>query len=226
MRTEDLIVDLARQSGPWTPLAPVRVRLARWLVLAIGLGIVTVAVIGARPDVLEAFQKPAFVALVMATLASGLVAAWSALVLSVPGAGQTALWRALAVVLIVAWAMAFVIQLVAEGNAWPRLAAFPNHWGCVARISGLSILSGAVLFVMLRRAVPLRPRLCAALAALASASLAATATYIMCPIDDPAHQIVSHVVPLAAMVLVGTMIGAKPASDSRRRAPRSGPPPA
>ena len=209
MRTEDLIVDLARQSGPWTPLAPVRVRLARWLALAIGLGGVAVAVIGARSDFADAIQRPAFVALAMATLATGLVAAWSALVLSVPGAERTPLVRILAAILIAGWAMTFVIQLATGGNAWPRLAAFPNHWGCVVRISALSILSGVVLFAMLRRAAPLRPHLCAALAALASASLAATATYIMCPVDDPAHQLVSHVLPVAAIVFAGTIIGVR-----------------
>ena len=218
MRTEDLIVDLARQSGPWTPLAPVRVRLTRWLVLAIGLGVVTVAVIGARADFADAIQRPTFVALAVATLASGLLAAQAALVLSVPGAERTPLVRVLATILIAGWAMTFAIQLVAGGNAWPRLAAFPNHWGCVVRISALSILSGVVLFVMLRRAAPLRPRMCAALAALASTSLAATATYIMCPVDDPAHQLVSHVVPLAAIVLAGTIIGVgKTASAFRLR---------
>ena len=98
MRTEDLIVDLARQSGPWTPLAPVRVRLTRWLVLAIGLGVVTVAVIGARADFADAIQRPTFVALAVATLASGLLAAQAALVLSVPGAERTPLVRVLAAI--------------------------------------------------------------------------------------------------------------------------------
>jgi hypothetical protein len=38
VRTEDLIVTLAHKSGPWTPLAPVRTRVLRWLLLAAGLG--------------------------------------------------------------------------------------------------------------------------------------------------------------------------------------------
>ena len=209
MRTEDLIVTLAHESGPWTPLAPVRVRVARWILLAAGLCVVMVAAVGARPDIRLALQSPAYVLLAVATLFSGLVASVSAMTLSVPGAERTRLWRAVAVLLAAAWALALVSRLAAGGDAWPRLVALPNHWACVAEIAGLSLASGWALFVMIHRAAPLQRGWSAGLATLASTALAATATQIMCPIDDPAHHLVSHVAPVLVLVVLGTFAGSR-----------------
>jgi hypothetical protein len=47
----------------------------------------------------------------------------------------------------------------------------------------------------------------ASLAALASSALAAAATQLICPVDDPAHQLVGHVVPVAIIAVAGTVIG-------------------
>jgi hypothetical protein len=59
----------------------------------------------------------------------------------------------------------------------------------------------------LRRAAPLELTWTAALAALSSTALAAAATQLICPVDDPAHQIVGHVVPVTVLALLGTVIG-------------------
>lgn len=207
MKTEELIVKLASSSGPWTPLAPVRIRVARWWMFALGLCALTVAMVGARADILQSLQDPGFVTLALMTLAAGLVASAAGMMLGVPGAERTPLWRMVAVLLAAGWALVLLIRLVSGGDPWPRLAAFPNHWACVAEIIGLSAVSGWVFFVMLRRAAPLERTWSAMLAALAPAALAATATQIMCPIDDPAHHLVSHVTPVALLAAIGTLAG-------------------
>jgi hypothetical protein len=177
--------------------------------VSLGLCALTVVVVGARGDFARSLQDPVFVLFAMATLAAGLLAAGSAMTLSVPGAEVTARWRILAVLLMGGWALAWVGALVSGGDAGARLAAFPNHWACVAEIVGLSVPSGWVFFVMLGRAAPLRPAWCAALASVASAALAATATQIICPIDDPGHHIVSHVTPVALLTGFGTLAGSR-----------------
>jgi hypothetical protein len=60
---------------------------------------------------------------------------------------------------------------------------------------------------MLRRASALQPRWTAGLATLAAAALAAVAVQLICPIDDPAHQIVSHVTTVLVLVAVGALAG-------------------
>jgi hypothetical protein len=208
VKTEDLIVNLARNAG-WTPLPPIRVRLARWLGVSLALCALTVLLIGARDDLGKALRDPAFILLAAATLGAGLLAAASGMTLSVPGAEVTPVWRLLAVVLAAAWAFAWTMALLSGGNAGWRLAAFPNHWACVAEIAGMSVLSGLVFFAMLRRGAPVRRTWCAALATLASATLAATATQIICPIDDPAHHLTSHVLPVSLLTAAGTLAGTR-----------------
>jgi hypothetical protein len=206
--TEDLIVNLARRAG-WTPLPPIHVRVARWLAVSLALCALAVLLIGAREDLPSAMRDPAFILFAAATFAAGLVAAAAGMTLSVPGAEVTPVWRLLAVVLAAGWALAWTMALLSGGDAGLRLAAFPNHWPCVAEITGMSVLSGLVFFGMLRRAAPVRRTWCAALATLASATLAATATQIICPIDDPAHHLTGHVLPVSLLTAAGTLAGAR-----------------
>ena len=207
MKTEALIVTLAQASGPWTPLPPVRVRVARWLLLSLGLCALTVATVGARRDILLSLQDLSFVALAAATFTAGLLASAAGMMLGVPGAERTPLWRGLSVLLAGLWVFVLLARLASGGDAWARIAAFPNHWACVAEIIGLTAVTGWVFFRMLRRAAPLQRSWSAALATLAPAALAATATQIMCPLDDPAHHIVSHVTPVALLAVMGTLAG-------------------
>jgi hypothetical protein len=88
-----------------------------------------------------------------------------------------------------------------------RILALPFHWACVIEIVGLSIVPSWVLFVMLRRAAPLRRAWSAAFATLAAVALAAVATQVICPLDDPAHQLVGHLLPVALLSLSGTIVG-------------------
>jgi hypothetical protein len=60
---------------------------------------------------------------------------------------------------------------------------------------------------MLRGAAPLRHRWSAGLATLAALALAAAGTQFICPIDDPAHYLVGHFAPVAALAILGTLIG-------------------
>lgn len=209
MKTEDLIVELASASGPWTPLAPVRVRVLQWLAVSLGLCALAVGLIGARADLVASLGDAAFVVPAALLLAAGLTAAAAAMTLSVPGAERTPAWRVLAVLLAATWAVVLVVRLVSGGSWWPRLSAFPNHWACVAEITALSIVSGWVLLGMLRRAAPLELAWSAALASLAAAALGAAATQIICPLDDAAHHLVSHVAPVAIIAAIGTLAGSR-----------------
>ena len=49
----------------------------------------------------------------------------------------------------------------------------------------------------------------AALATLASVALGAAATQFLCPIDDPAHQLVGHVLPVAFLSVWGAIVGGR-----------------
>ena len=69
------------------------------------------------------------------------------------------------------------------------------------------MVPGWALFAMLRRAAPLQRAWSAALATLAAVALAAVATQIICPVDDPAHQLVGHALPVAFLSVCGAIVG-------------------
>jgi hypothetical protein len=71
----------------------------------------------------------------------------------------------------------------------------------------LSVVPGWWLFAMLRRAAPLRRAWAGALATLAAVAIGATATQFICPIDDPAHQLVGHMLPVAVLSMLGAIAG-------------------
>ena len=207
MRTDELIVQLARAAGPVRPLPGPSVRLARWTAAAAAMTALGVIVIGPRADVLTAIYQPTFVALAVATLGTALLSAAGAFVLSVPGVERSPLQRAVPLVAGGVWALVLVVLLTTGGDPVQRILALPFHWACLIEIAGLSVVPGWALFAMLRRAAPLRPAWSAAFATLAAVALAAVATQVICPVDDPAHQLVGHLLPVALLSLSGTIVG-------------------
>jgi hypothetical protein len=220
VRTEELIVQLARAAGPVQPLARPSVRVARWATGAILFAALCVIAIGARIDLWTAMHRPAFNALAAVSLLTALVAAAGSLTMSVPGTDRSATQRVLPVLLGSIWVVALLVLVFEGGSPVRRILALPIHAACVIEIAGIALVPSWALFMMLRRAAPLRLTWSAALATLAGVGLGATATQLMCPLDDPAHQLVGHVLPAAALVLLGTIAGRGSLDWFRRRAPR------
>jgi hypothetical protein len=183
------------------------VRLARWTAAALPLTALCVIVIGPRVDVMTAIYEPTFAGLAVATLGTALLAAAGAFLLSVPGAERSPLQRVLPLVTGGVWALVLIVLLTTGGDPVQRVLALPFHWACLIEIAGLSLVPGWVLFAMLRRAAPLRRAWSAALATLAAVALSAFATQFICPVDDPAHLLVGHVLPVACLSVWGAFAG-------------------
>jgi hypothetical protein len=207
VRTDELIVQLARAAGPVRPLPRPSVRLARWTAAAVPMTALGVIVIGPRVDVVNAIYQPTFAGIAVATLGTALLSATGAFVLSVPGAERSPLQRVVPLVAGGVWTLGLVVLLTTGGDPVRRVLALPFHWACLIEIAGLSLVPGWALFAMLRRAAPLRRAWSAALATLAAVALGAVATQFICPIDDPAHQLVGHVLPVAFLSVSGAIVG-------------------
>ena len=216
MRTDELIVELARAAGPIRPLSRPSVRLAQWTAAAVPLTAVCVIAIGPRRDVWHAIHQSTFVAIAAATLLTAVLAAAAAFVLSVPGAEGSPVPRLVPLTTGGVWALVLAVSLTRGGDPVQRLLALPFHWLCLIEIAGLGLVPGWGLFVMLRRAAPLRPAWSAALATLAAVALGAAATQILCPIDDPAHQLVGHFLPVAVLSAWGAVAGRRSLNWLRR----------
>lgn len=206
MRTDELIVQLARSATPITPLPSPGVRAGRWLAAAALVMTVAMVTLGPRDDLGSAFSQPIFVgsiAALLLTLANG---AFVAFALSVPGVGPSPALRVLPLMTAAGWsAMWMVAWSTAAVSVGPTTAAV--HAACVIRIAGCALAVGWLLFIMIARAAPLRPLRTAAVASLASVATGATVAQILCPIDDPRHQLIGHVVVALAVAGAGVWIG-------------------
>jgi hypothetical protein len=209
VRTDDLIVELARQATPVTPLASPTVRLTRWAAAMVVFAAAGVSLLGPRQDLLDALRQPVYAARLATTLLTAILAAAAAFMLSVPGAERARAQRVIPWVALGGWAVLLAALLVGGGKPVARLVAFPVNWPCSFKILGFSVISGTALFVALRRAAPLEPLWTASVAALAATAFGAVATQFVCPVDDPAHQLVGHVLPVVVLAAIGTAIGVR-----------------
>ena len=69
------IATLVRSATPVTPLEPPSVRLARWAIASTALALVSVTILGVRPDVAAQMMNGWFIARATATLAIVVTAA-------------------------------------------------------------------------------------------------------------------------------------------------------
>ena len=208
MKTEELIVELVRAARPVTPLAAPWARVVRWAAAGGAFVTLVVVAVGARPTLASDVARPMFLALAAATIACACLAAVAAVRSSVPGLDGRGIRRALPGSGLALWAGLLVVALALGGNALARVAAFPVHVGCIANVLAISALPGLILVTMIRRGAPLEPRRSAAWTALAATSLAAAAVQFICPIDDLAHHLVSHLAPVLVFAAVGATAGA------------------
>jgi hypothetical protein len=223
VKTEELIVQLTGSLERVEPLESPFMRLVRWAAVCTPVVALGILAIGARADVTSAVRQPAFVALAIMAVATAISSAASALVLSIPGAERSPALRGLPLLIAGAWTVTLTIFLVAGGAPLSRLTALPVHAACLIEIAAFAVVPGWALFTMLRRAAPLRVSWSAGLAALAATAVGAAATQIVCPIDDPAHHLVSHIVPMAILTMAVAASRRRsliwwPAPDSRRSA--------
>src|SRR4029078_13065040 len=127
----------------------------------------------------------------------------AAFTLSVPGAERSPMQRVVPIAAVAAWPALLLVLLTSGGDAVTRVLALPVNWPCGLKITVLSLVPGWMILAMLRRAAPLQRVWTAASASLGAVALAAAATQFVCPVDDPAHQLVGHVLPVALLTALG-----------------------
>ena len=201
MRTDDLIVKLAREAVPVTPVRSVARRVATWMAVAVAAAVVGIAVIGLRPDVGQQLQDPTYVLALAVTLALGVIAAAGALTLAIPDDRRTSLVLIAPLALAAAWGALLVGQLARRGDVVAQLVRDSPHAACFFQIALAALVPAVVLITSVRRAAPLDVFRTAALGALGALGVSAAAAQLTCPYDSPAHLFLWHfgtVVTLAA----------------------------
>jgi hypothetical protein len=199
-----LIRGLAEDLAPRPRLRPARTAALGWL-LACGafVGAATLATGPLRPGALrQLVSEPGFALDVGLGLLAGLAAIAGVMRLRIPGRAAGLRGASAALLLFLGW-------LALQGGAWlaadapgSTLGARPGCWLAVL-LFGLPPFAVAV--ALARRAAPLERAWTGALAGLAAGALGALAMEFAC-MRDPAHALVAHLTPAAALAAAGAAL--------------------
>ncbi len=212
------IARLVRSAQPVRPLASPSVRLTRWAVTSTALAVLSVVVLGVRPDIAAQVGNGWFLARAAATLAIVASAAVVALSMSVPGFEPSRWLQALPASACVVWTAMLVGVIAAARAPLGLLMQATPHPSCVLLIVATAILPGAILVRMLRDAAPLPARWTGGFAGLATLAVGALATQFVCTNDAAAHHLLWHVTPVVLLTLASAAAGPTLTGWSRQQA--------
>ena len=199
MSHEHLIATLASQATPVKPLPAPRVRMVRWILLAVVTVGLAIAWRGLRPNSAAAFSDPTFIVTNLLILMVAVVSAWLAFTLAVPGAlrSRRATWLPIAG--LGAWGAILIQQVATTGNISSALMTEQVVAGCMFKTYGIAVGPALVIILLARRAAPLDWRWTASLAALSALAFGVLGTELICPITGYAHLFNWHFAPVAVL---------------------------
>jgi hypothetical protein len=204
MLTDDLIEALARDPAPCARPTGEALRLP----LALGALVAaaaSLAVLGLRPDALEALAEGWFAAKLVLVLA--LAAAATVLVRHVSQPGRAlSLWPLAAVAGLFAALVAADIVLLGSAEAGER-ALGSNALKCLVAIPLLSIAPLAAALWVLRDGAPTRPALAGALAGLLAGGIGAFAYGVHCTDDSPLFLSLWYTAGIGLVMTAGAWAG-------------------
>jgi hypothetical protein len=207
MRTDDLIVALARHAEAVDPRLSVRRLLAASITgVAAALPIMWWR-FGLNPGLAADTQTPMF--WLKAVFVVALVVAGSLLVnrLARPGQAWRRAARAVAWPVIALWALAAVVMIVAAPVDREALVMGSSWNSCPINIALLSLPAFVLLFAVVRTLAPTRPTLAGAATGLLAGALGTLAYLLHCPELEAPFVAVWYVLGMAIPAAIGGLIG-------------------
>jgi hypothetical protein len=204
--TDDLIDSLASGLPPVRRLRQPLVRAALWVALAtVIIAILTVAR-GMRSDFDLMTGDPCYVVQVIGAWLTGATATLAAFEISLPDRSRR--WLLLPVPSLALWLYGFTWGCLAHWIAIPSGAPIMHDsMRCMETIIMASVPMALVLWLMLRRARPLRPAGTALVAAVAVAAFADTAHLLIHVVEASALVLLVNLIPVALIIAAGGFFG-------------------
>jgi hypothetical protein len=213
--TDDLIARLVEDLRPVRTLVNPRTRAAQWLAAALVGVLLGLMYFGVRRDMADASRSVLFLARVALLAVTTWLAVVTCLRLSIPG-GDTRAWRRYwplvavgAVLAIGAGELVYALLLGDAGSPF-------RSWTCVRKVGIAGALPTVAAIVLIRQGVALEPRWTAMIGMLAAAASGALTAELACPITEPMHTFVWHLVPTIVVSLAGLAAGELWARRSRQ----------
>lgn len=215
--TPDLINALAAGATPVRRLRPPLVRAAGWLTFAAVLVALLTVVHGLRTDLAEHLQQRVFVVGLLASLATGVLAAGASFLVSLPD--RSRLWLLLPAPSLAVWLSTIGYECLTNWvSIGPDGVQIGETVRCFVTLVSTSLPLSLAMLVMLRYAALLRPTAAAVSGSLSIAAMTATALSLFHELDASVMILTWNVGILALIVAVGGAVGPKMlASLSPRR---------
>jgi hypothetical protein len=201
--TASLIERLTADAGPVRRLRPPSWRALGWLAAAaLMIGVLTAAE-GIRPGLGLLFRDPVFALGRAAALATAVTGALATFQLSVPD--RSSRWLLLPLPFAALWLGTMGYGCIAEwlvhgAEGWQ----LGHSAACFKMILLTSLPLGALLFVMVRHAGPVRPIATAAIGGLALAAVAEGGLTLYHDLDATLMDILSHLAAVAVVIALST----------------------
>lgn len=197
--TDSLIDVLAARAAPVAPLASPLRRTVLWVLFAVAIAGAIVALHGARPGWLQDLQSPAAAIEWIASIVTGVLAAYALFHISVPGRSPSWAWLPLPAAL--AWLGGIGLGCIGDLHRVGADAfAFElGSWECAGVITATSLPLGFVLLMMVRHAGVVRPAPAAMLAALSAAAFSAASVSLYHEGENALMTLLWHVGAVAVL---------------------------
>jgi hypothetical protein len=204
--TEDVIASLASELPPVRRLPPPLLRAALWVLLATALIALLAALRDLRADMDVMARDPAYWVQLAGAWLTGAAATLAAFEVSLPDRPRA--WLLLPLPGAVLWLSGFAVGCLGHWIAIPPGAPIAHDsMRCLETIIMASVPMAVVLWLMLRRARPLRPSATALVAALAVAAFADTAHLLIHVVEASLLVLLVNLVPVALIVAGLSLFG-------------------
>lgn len=205
--TPALIAQLAARAAPVKPLAAPFWRTLAWLAFAAALVGAVVMAYGPRAGLMRSIATPAGAGELLASLATGIAAAYATFQVSVPGRSRRWLWLPLPPLLAWLGGLGWGCASEAARIGHAAFAFEAEVRECALAITLVSLPLASVLLVMVRHAGVVRPAASAGLAMLAAAALSSFGVSLFHQGDTAWMVVVWHVGAVALLSLGCLLLG-------------------
>ena len=205
--TDSLIDQLAKRAKPVRPLASPLLRTLAWALAAAALVALVAASMGMHPGLSTQMAQTPKLAEWIASVLTGLLAAYAVFQISVPGRSPS--WAWLPALPLAVWLASIGWGCLADFNnlGWAAFA-YQSHSGeCARAITAISIPLGITLLVMVRHAGAVKPAPTAMLAALSAAAMASAGVSLVHEGETSLMVLLWHVGVVTLISLVSLTMG-------------------
>jgi hypothetical protein len=205
-RHRALVSWLASEITPRRPLWPISARLTFWMLIEVG--ILAWVIDHTRHNFVARLTHPAYATEIVFFAAAAIICAALALKSAIPGRMLSAKEVVVAMALVLVGTLVLVMaQPIATSDSLGDFAL--NGWRCAVN----TVLSGTLpwlgLWWLIRRGASMSGWLSGLLAGAGALLFSFAVMRIVCPIDDPLHLLIWHLVPALTVIGLSALAGLK-----------------